>query len=102
MMQAVRLMTKVPYGNREPMRLPTVDPIQYRATDPSAPPAAISRYFCNAIPPLSFHAEPLRKAQSLLAELFCVRGSRRDMTPRQNSLSGVIICPAYWIGQRLG
>jgi hypothetical protein len=23
------------------------------------------------------------------------------MTPRQNSLSGVIICPAYWKGQRL-
>jgi hypothetical protein len=22
------------------------------------------------------------------------------MTPRQNSLSGVIICPAYWMGQR--
>lgn len=23
------------------------------------------------------------------------------MTPRQDSLSGVIICPAYWKGQRL-
>jgi hypothetical protein len=23
------------------------------------------------------------------------------MTPRQDSLSGVIICPAYWNGQRL-
>jgi hypothetical protein len=25
-----------------------------------------------------------------------VRDFCRDMTPRQNSLSGVIICPAYW------
>ena len=32
---------------------------------------------------------------------FCTRGSRRDMTPQQDSLSGVIICPAYWEGQRL-
>jgi hypothetical protein len=23
------------------------------------------------------------------------------MTPQQGSLSGVIICPAYWMGQRL-
>lgn len=29
------------------------------------------------------------------------QGSRRGMTPRQNSLSGVIICPAYRRGQRL-
>jgi hypothetical protein len=26
-----------------------------------------------------------------------VQGTGRDMTPRQNSLSGVIICPAYWM-----
>jgi len=25
----------------------------------------------------------------------------RDTTPQQDSLSGVIICPAYWNGQRL-
>jgi hypothetical protein len=29
-----------------------------------------------------------------------LQGPRRDMTPRQKSLSGVIICPAYWMGQR--
>jgi hypothetical protein len=28
-------------------------------------------------------------------------GISRDTTPQQDSLSGVIICPAYWIGQRL-
>jgi hypothetical protein len=28
-------------------------------------------------------------------------GIGRDTTPQQDSLSGVIICPAYWIGQRL-
>jgi hypothetical protein len=32
--------------------------------------------------------------------LFC-QGSCRDMTPQQDSLSGVIICPAYREGQRL-
>ena len=26
---------------------------------------------------------------------------RRDMTPQQDSLSGVIVCPAYWMGQQL-
>ncbi len=31
----------------------------------------------------------------------CTRGSRRDMTPQQDSLSGVIICPAWHRGQRL-
>ena len=30
-----------------------------------------------------------------------IQGKRRDTTPRQDSLSGVIICPAYWKGQRL-
>jgi hypothetical protein len=31
----------------------------------------------------------------------CTQGSRRDMTPQQDSLSGVIICPAEKEGQRL-
>jgi hypothetical protein len=31
----------------------------------------------------------------------CAGNSGRDMTPRQESLSGVIICPAYRVGQRL-
>jgi len=30
-----------------------------------------------------------------------LRESGRDMTPQQDSLSGVIICPAEWRGQRL-
>jgi hypothetical protein len=32
---------------------------------------------------------------------FFDQGSGRDITPQQDSLSGVIICPAYWMGQRL-
>jgi hypothetical protein len=29
------------------------------------------------------------------------QGLDRDMIPQQGTLSGVIICPAYWDGQRL-
>jgi len=47
--QAVMLMTRVPKGNLVPVRLEIVDPTQYRATEPSAPPTAINRYFGNAI-----------------------------------------------------
>src|SRR5215469_8682078 len=43
---AVRLITKVPYGKRVPNRLATVPPTQKRATEPSAPPSATSKYFC--------------------------------------------------------
>ena len=31
------------------MRPEIVEPTQYRAIEPNAPPAAISRYFCKAI-----------------------------------------------------
>src|SRR6202034_2351776 len=50
-MQAVMLMTKVPYGNFVPIRPAIVEPIQYLAIDPSAPPNAISKYFCKPMPP---------------------------------------------------
>ena len=36
-----------------------------------------------------------------LKSIQILRASRRDMTPQQDSLSGVIICPAYRWGQRL-
>jgi len=42
---AVTLITKVPYGNLAPNRPLIVDPIQYRAIEPSAPPTAMKRYF---------------------------------------------------------
>jgi hypothetical protein len=38
---------------------------------------------------------------STAATLIIDSGNDRDTTPQQDSLSGVIICPAYWIGQRL-
>jgi hypothetical protein len=49
--QAVMLMTKVPYGNFVPMRLAIVEPTQYLSMEPSAPPNAIRKYFCNPMPP---------------------------------------------------
>src|SRR5579872_1415745 len=49
--QAVRLITSVPYGNRLPIRPATVEPTQYRAIEPSAPPRAINRYFCKRASP---------------------------------------------------
>src|SRR5579863_4577864 len=47
--QAVMFTTSVPYGNRTPMRLPIVEPTQYRAIEPSPPPKAMSTYFCKAV-----------------------------------------------------
>ena len=74
-------------------------------------PKAMSRYFCNVVL-LSVKATPrarqaVRHAAQRSAAADCVwcrlilEGSRRDMTPQQDSLSGVIICPAYRRGQRL-
>ena len=85
------------------MRLPMAEPTQYRAMEPSAPPKAMSRYFCKASPPDGSHvaakSSRLRNGSGY-PFLKCMQGLRRDMTPRQDSLSGVIICRAYGAGQR--
>ncbi len=49
--QAVILMTKVPYGNFVPMRPAIVEPTQYLAMEPSAPPNAMNKYFCKPVSP---------------------------------------------------
>jgi hypothetical protein len=46
--------------------------------------------------------EPTDSAWIRRLLLSAIQGNRRDdTTPQQASLSGVIICPAYWKGQRL-
>ena len=52
-----------------PMRPDMVDPTQKRAMEPSAPPAAMRRYFCKAL---------------LLFKKDCREGSRREMSPQQD------------------
>ncbi len=44
--------------------------------------------------------QSMEKAQVFVIEAnsqFFYRGTGRDTTPQQASLSGVIICPAYWM-----
>src|ERR1700683_1076578 len=56
--QAVMLITNVPYGNLVPIRPAIVEPTQYLARDPSAPPMAIHKYFCKAYLSLFMHEYP--------------------------------------------
>jgi hypothetical protein len=91
-------------GNLVPTRLAIVDPTQYLAMDPSAPPMAIRKYFCMTMPfwrshvPERTNSPGIRDAREFLN---FDQGTGRDTTPQQDSLSGVIICPAYRKGQRL-
>lgn len=101
---AVILMTNVPYGNLVPRRLERVEPTQYLIKEPSAPPSAMRKYFCKFDLSLFLRStrnrrkKPSKPIQPVEANF---KGDLAvDMTPQQDSLSGVIICPAY-AGQRL-
>ena len=64
----------------------------------------MSRYFCKAV---SFRQAgecvwvQTHTNRGVAGFNFCREGRSRDMTPQQDSLSGVIICPVYCVGQRL-
>ena len=66
--------------------------------EPSAPPVAMSRYFSKAyLPSASAPACADDGGQGLTPAslpIQSLQGSRRGMTPRQDSLPGVISCPA--------
>ena len=49
--QAVMLITSVPYGNRVPNLPDTTEPTQNLAIDPNEPPRAISKYFFTGVFP---------------------------------------------------
>src|SRR6185437_12759485 len=101
--QAVIFTIRVPYGNLMPMRLPTADPIQYRAIDPTAPPVAIQTYFCKCAllsgkVDGSIRGAHFRCGREMLA---CFAGAAPGHDFQAEHLPGVIICPARTRGQRL-
>ena len=74
-----------------------------QSTDISAMPFSLNKSVPRSAPACAQSAEIANATQQSRHRFCsrCIQGSRRDMTPQQDSLSGVIICPANRKGQRL-
>ena len=79
-------------------RAPGLGAVSFRAVEILKP--IPGRFTTNANP--THKAEKAHAFAMEPSSFSCVQGSMPGHeTPRQGSLSGVIICPAYWMGQRL-